>query len=456
VAGAGEDNMGGAAALIPGIVGIAGGEYAGYKKRQQEAVDKADMGQFAKSLLESQQGPDPRLGGDVPNPMMSANQLRARAAQRFPSYGEAIIKQDFEMRGKPTKYVIYYDQAKGTRRPVPEGTPPNPNEIPIGESDALPKTEKPLGREDSLWTQSMALAKGNPAEANQIYTGMTRTPKETASRMTEAQIKEWGFKPGTIAVIENGVPKVVNKATTADMFDDVPDGLPQEQYLDWIEVNHPELKQMVPVARKVMSGDMKMPTAGRPGSTGEIVQALVSRAAQGVDIGQRFKTAENYAPSGRIGQNLTSVVTTMNHLNELMAAHADLKNNDYPAANYIANQVKTNFGDPALTRFNNAKVAVASEGRKIFAGASGGGITELEHWLDGLSSSASTQQMEAAKNTLYGLISGRTVPLLNEYNDIMGKNLTMDEFISKYDKNLANTEGNKKWIPGVGVKQNGK
>jgi len=143
VAGAGEDNMGGAAALIPGIVGIAGGEYAGYKKRQDEAADKADMGQFAKSLLESQQGPDPRLGGDVPNPMMSANQLRARAAQRFPSYGEAIIKQDLEMRGKPAKYVIYYDQANGTRRPVPEGTPPNPNEIPIGESDALPKTDKP-------------------------------------------------------------------------------------------------------------------------------------------------------------------------------------------------------------------------------------------------------------------------------------------------------------------------
>ena len=92
--------MGAAAALIPGIVGIAGGEYAGYKNRQKEAVDRADMGQFAKSLVESEQGPDPRLGGDVPNPMISANQLRARAAQRFPSYGEQVIKQDLEIRGR--------------------------------------------------------------------------------------------------------------------------------------------------------------------------------------------------------------------------------------------------------------------------------------------------------------------------------------------------------------------
>jgi hypothetical protein len=166
--------MGAAAALIPGIVGIAGGEYAGYKNRQKEAVDKADMGQFAKSLIESQQGPDPRLGGDVPNPMMSTNQLRARAAQRFPSYGESIIKQDLEMRGKPAKYVIYYDQAKGTRRPVPEGTPPNPNEIPIGESDALPKTDKPVGREDSVWQQSLLDANGDTIKANILYQQRTR------------------------------------------------------------------------------------------------------------------------------------------------------------------------------------------------------------------------------------------------------------------------------------------
>jgi len=68
VAGAGEDNMGGAAALIPGIVGIAGGEYAGYKKRQgEEEMLRNRIASAGRFLGEEQQPQRNSMGVPAPN-----------------------------------------------------------------------------------------------------------------------------------------------------------------------------------------------------------------------------------------------------------------------------------------------------------------------------------------------------------------------------------------------------
>lgn len=68
MAGAGEDNMGGAAALIPGIVGIAGGEYAGYKKRQgEEEMLRNRIASAGRFLGEEQQPQRNSMGVPAPN-----------------------------------------------------------------------------------------------------------------------------------------------------------------------------------------------------------------------------------------------------------------------------------------------------------------------------------------------------------------------------------------------------
>ena len=143
--------MGAAAALIPGIVGIAGGEYAGYKKRQGEAAEDAGLMAGARQLATGGAGDsiNPILGRRSPQ-MADRNAILGQMAGTNPSIARAMVANQLEQMGKAPalkKYVVYYDQEAKTRRSVPEGTPPGPNEIPIGESDALPKAveaQKPL------------------------------------------------------------------------------------------------------------------------------------------------------------------------------------------------------------------------------------------------------------------------------------------------------------------------
>jgi hypothetical protein len=170
--------MGGAAALIPGIVGIAGGEYAGYKKRQQEAAEDAGFMAGARQLATGGAGEsiNPILGRRSPQ-MADRNAIIGQMASTNPSIARTMVANELKRMGETapiSKLILFYDQVAKTRRSVPEGTPPGPNEIQIGESDAIPKVDKPVGREDSVWQQSLLDANGDTIKANILYQQRTR------------------------------------------------------------------------------------------------------------------------------------------------------------------------------------------------------------------------------------------------------------------------------------------
>jgi hypothetical protein len=146
--------MGAAAALIPGIVGIAGGEYAGYKKRQGEEEmqrrQAASLGRFLDPNLEMQPvrnsmgigapnieqrqalAPD-MMGGDATRRAIQARTPDARlnrfALEQYLTGNKAIANKLIEQRLVPgqKKYINIMDQKSGAISSIPEDQP-----IPFG------------------------------------------------------------------------------------------------------------------------------------------------------------------------------------------------------------------------------------------------------------------------------------------------------------------------------------
>ena len=220
------------------------------------------------------------------------------------------------------------------------------------------------------------------------------------------------------------------KAVGQSYFSGLPEGVVGTDAYDWVSQNMQGGEQIAAIARKVAAGDMKMPTAGRPGSIGEKVMGLVALAEPGVDVGQRFRTAQEYGQAGPTGKAIRAVDTVMFHTDKMLKNFAALDNSDYPAWNSVANTAKQAVGKGEPTATTTSRDAVASEARKVFAGASGGGLTELEEWKANLPQNASPEQMTASAQTLVDLLKGRIDPLLFNYNQTMGTNKTIEDFLT--------------------------
>src|SRR5207237_571104 len=92
--------------------------------------------------------------------------------------------------------------------------------------------------------------------------------------------------------------------------------------------------------------------------------------------------------------------------------------------NTVANYVATKTGDPRVKQFEIARDAVASELRKVFAGAGGGSLHELEEWKKSLDAAGSPDQLR-------GVIS-KAVDLLKSRLDAVGGHTVEvgDEFLT--------------------------
>lgn len=220
--------------------------------------------------------------------------------------------------------------------------------------------------------------------------------------------------------------------TAKTAFNAIPENLTGEDAYQWAEDNLPQGREVAAMARRVASGYQKPPPIGRPGSVGEQVQALVDRAeGPGANIGQRFTTNHEYSQSGPTGKAFTAIDTVMRHTDKMLQSFDQMHNRQSPAWNAVANTIEATLGGVrAPVTFNTERDAVASEARKVFAGASGGGITELNEWKDNLSRNASPEQMRGSAESLISLMKGRLDPLIWKYNETMGTNKTIENFMS--------------------------
>lgn len=123
--------------------------------------------------------------------------------------------------------------------------------------------------------------------------------------------------------------------------------------------------------------------------------------------------------SGKASQNITSINTAVNHLNELRSAADALDNSNWHVYNTIANAIRNERGDPRISSFASAATAVENEMATVFKGTAGTD-QEIKSWRAQLNNSQSPAQLHASINKLIELMGGRIQALKGTYENGMG------------------------------------
>lgn len=172
-------------------------------------------------------------------------------------------------------------------------------------------------------------------------------------------------------------------------------------------------------------------------------QKMLQAAAQydpGFDLTRwaaRQQTSKDIA-TGKMGQNVSSFNTALQHLDTLSKASDGLNNSNYPWANKAANFVQGQY-DPnvqaALNKFNVAKQAVASELTRAFRGT-GGSLTEVKDWESSLNAADSPQALKAAIQQGIELLRGRIESVGDQYNRGMATSRDAVELLSPKSREI--------------------
>lgn len=144
----------------------------------------------------------------------------------------------------------------------------------------------------------------------------------------------------------------------------------------------------------------------------------------------RLKTRTDFT-SGSSAKSITAMNTAMGHLMHLDDQAHDLGNfSTLPGLiNPLYNSIRSAAGNTSLPAFNQTKQAAASELRKVFAGAGGGNLHELEAFEANLDSSKSPEQLHAVIKNAVDLLSSRLTALRDQYSQGMGRSDTLPTFI---------------------------
>lgn len=126
--------------------------------------------------------------------------------------------------------------------------------------------------------------------------------------------------------------------------------------------------------------------------------------------------------SGNYATALNSANTLIGHMDTLKAAAAELHNQGglLTPWNQVANAYKNATGDPAITKFNEAKQAVASELAKVFKGTGVPAEKEIEEWKSSFDAAQSPEQIKAAIDQGIELLKSRIDTVQTQYKSTMG------------------------------------
>lgn len=174
--------------------------------------------------------------------------------------------------------------------------------------------------------------------------------------------------------------------------------------------------------------------APKPGT--RFGQALLEQVAQydptfdAANAASRQKTRVDFT-SGKSAIAVNALNTAMGHLLHLDDQANDLGNfSTMPGfINPLYNKARRAGGNTALPAFEQTKQAASSEMRKVFAGAGGGNLTELQEWQDSLNSSQSFDQLHSAIKNGVVLMSSRLDALKDQYTTGMGRSDQVPTFL---------------------------
>jgi hypothetical protein len=134
-------------------------------------------------------------------------------------------------------------------------------------------------------------------------------------------------------------------------------------------------------------------------------------------------------PNGKFGQSVVSTNRIAQHL-DLLDREIDKLPNMHsgeispltgPAAtsNKIYNWMAELSGNPAYSKFNQYRTAVAQEAERLWRGT-GGASGEIQERMKDLDSAKSPEQLHAAVSALVGLIHGQIDPLQDQKDKLLG------------------------------------
>ena len=134
------------------------------------------------------------------------------------------------------------------------------------------------------------------------------------------------------------------------------------------------------------------------------------------------KTAGEFTPGGKVGNNVLAIRTLPHHIERYAELFGKLNNSQVQRWNAAKNKMATEFGDPAL---NNLKVPlgfVASEIARIVKGGNAAPVEdEVKFWTATFDSKSSPAQMRGVVWEALQGAGGRLEEVENYYKQIMGK-----------------------------------
>ena len=175
-----------------------------------------------------------------------------------------------------------------------------------------------------------------------------------------------------------------------------------------------------PVASQVkMMAEGKIPITAMALRSPQVMQ-LLTMAAQyepntdATTYVARAKTAADFSTGGKSGQMITNANQALHHAGQLSDAIGSLNNTGIAPGivNPIVNWTEQKLGGDSRQGIYKQKAdALSAELRKVYAGASGGTLHELQSWQSSLDPNASkdqqTQYLQSGMELLVGAIQSR-------------------------------------------------
>jgi hypothetical protein len=155
---------------------------------------------------------------------------------------------------------------------------------------------------------------------------------------------------------------------------------------------------------------------------------------------KRQQTATAFA-KGKQADAVRGANQALYHMGNLYQRAEDLGNVGFlpniinPVVNYIEEK---GFGDTRQGKFRQSAQAVASELRRVFAGAGGGSLAELNKWENSLPENASEEQQKAYIQNGLDLLKGGLDALNAQYQAGMGLNRDVSDLLSPKARGVYN------------------
>ena len=146
---------------------------------------------------------------------------------------------------------------------------------------------------------------------------------------------------------------------------------------------------------------------------------------------KRQQTATAFAKGKEAGA-VKGANQALYHMGNLYQRTEDLGNFNGLATplNYLVNPTEEFFGDTRQGKFRQSAQAVASELRRVFAGAGGGSLAELNKWEASMPVNASKEQQKEYILNGLDLLRGGLDALNTQYQAGMGLNKNVTDLLS--------------------------